>query len=119
MPPQDLTRFKEAVLHRLIDRPKCDWPEIAVIGEPADTVPLATKFRREGVATQTYLAPVRRQVAKAKKDDADYLVFADTLAMRCCVTGVQWYLDKADPATGALFGVNCGYLPFDWSALDA
>jgi hypothetical protein len=113
--PQDLTRYAEAILQRVIDRakPECDWPEIAVIGEPSEALALATLLRRAKIATATY-----GKIKRALQDDPDYVLYADTLAIRCQHTGVRWFLNRDDPVTGALFAVNCGYLPIDWDRLE-
>lgn len=109
----EITEYQVAALERLADRPKCDWPEVALIGDAGkpEVIALAADLRRAGIATQTSFAPVRRQLTRAKAADADYAVFADTLEIRDLCSGSQWRLNAETPVDGVLFAVNCGYLP--------
>ena len=107
-----MTDYERAAMSRLIDRPRCDWPEIAIIGDAGapDTVRLAANLRRAGIATATYFIPLRRQAKRAQTEDADFLLYADSLKIVDRITGSPWHLSADNPVAGALLALNCGYL---------
>jgi hypothetical protein len=103
------THYDLATAARRADRPHCHHPEVAIIG--ADPLPLATRLRHAGIATATYLVPLRRQMARAKADGPDLFIYADTLKARDRYTAAEWHLNPDHPVESVLFALNCGYLP--------
>ncbi|MBB6424959.1 hypothetical protein [Sphingopyxis sp. JAI128] len=105
----DLTRYRDAVSSRLLDRakPNVNWPEIAVIGaDNLRTFSLASALRAEGIA-----AVVVSDARKAMRVDPDWLLYSDTRRMKSCHDDGEIFLCAGSESAGAMFAVNCGYLP--------
>lgn len=100
----------KAALYRLFDRPRCANVEIAIIAAPSRQAPeMAVELRRAGISAEIYPDPKR-----AKRDDPDFLLFVDTLKLRCAVTRAERVLLRDALVRDAMNAVNEAYLPIDW-----